>query len=154
MWTAAFLSWIGRPLGGHGLGAPLQLGSDFRFAMKTQYHNYPIQLLHNTGLIGFVLVTMSVGLWVSRVRETTRRTRSLDHKVVRGAMFVFLTVLFFYGLYGHSLSYPPVAILSVFCVAILSLPESPDVSNRRVHDVFDEATLPLGETSLLLERMS
>jgi O-antigen ligase len=118
IWTAALADWQSKPFLGHGLGASVNAFSA-GWVTKVQYHNYLIQALHNTGLIGATLI---VGAWILWLRRAIRRVHRLTDpgiKLILACMLVYILNLLFYGLYGHSLSFPPTAQLFWVCVGVL-----------------------------------
>ena len=124
IWRAALESWVERPFIGYGLGAEVNAYAS-GWITKVQYHNYLIQALHNTGLIGFVLIIGGWSVWLSRSLRKVLYVRGIDEKIMLASMLVYVLGILFYGLYGHSLSYPPNAQLFWLCIGFLTVVRSP-----------------------------
>jgi len=128
IWRAAVESWTEHPLVGYGLGAEVEAYSK-GWVTKVQFHSYLIQAMHNTGLIGLLLIIGGWSVWSLRSLKKVFLVQNIDDKMVLGSMLVFVFGIFFYGLYGHSLSYPPIALFFWLCVGFLSVVRCP-VQNR------------------------
>jgi len=118
IWRSALESWTQRPFVGFGLGSEVEAYST-GWVTKVQFHSYVIQALHHTGLIGLLLIA---GGWITWLLRTTRKVfavRDVNEKIVLGAMLVYVFGIFFYGLYGHSLTYPPSTQFFWLCVGFL-----------------------------------
>jgi len=118
IWRAALESWLQRPLVGYGLGAEIEAYSS-GWITKTQFHSYVVQALHNTGLIGLLLILGGWSVWLRSSLKKVLVVRDVEEKIVLGSMLVYVFGIFFYGLYGHSLSYPPSAQFFWLCVGFL-----------------------------------
>jgi O-antigen ligase len=80
IWRAAIDSWVERPLLGYGLGAEVEAFAS-GWISKVQYHSYLIQALHNTGLIGFVLIVGGWTLWILRTLRKVFSVVDIDEKI-------------------------------------------------------------------------
>lgn len=118
IWSAALASWTDRPWFGHGLGASVE-GLATGWFVKTQFHNYPVQLLHNTGLVGASIVVGAVSIWLRRVFVRIAAIDDPDARAVPASLYIFVLGMGFFGLYGHSLTYPPSTLLFWMCVGFL-----------------------------------
>lgn len=120
IWKEAVEEWIEKPLLGYGLGATVKVVTT-AFNEKWQYHNYFFQSLHNTGIIGIIMI---LGGWFIFWRRMFRKLLLIVNqydKMMFIATSVFALDIMVYGLYGHSLSYPPVAQFFWMCVGFLSV---------------------------------
>jgi len=124
IWTAAVASWMQRPLLGYGLGAPLEAYAS-GWVVKTQFHNYILQTLHNCGAIGFAVIFASSLYWLRGRFHAIHSIYAMREKMLAVSMLVGVLGVLFYGLYGHSLSFPPAAQFFWFCVGYLSLLKPP-----------------------------
>jgi len=118
IWRAALESWAQRPVVGYGLGSEVEAYSK-GWVAKVQFHSYPVQALHHTGLIGLLLIAGGWATWLLRTTRKVFLVHDVEEKMVLGAMLVYVFGIFFYGLYGHSLSYPPSAQFFWLCVGFL-----------------------------------
>lgn len=130
IWRAAIDSWVDRPLIGYGLGAEVEAFAS-GWITKVQYHSYLVQALHNTGLIGFVVILAGWATWISRTLRRVFLVTDIDKKIVLASMLVYVFGLLFNGLYGHSFSFPPSTQLFWLCVGLLTVQSSPML--RRDH---------------------
>ncbi len=124
VWRAALESWLQRPLIGHGLGAEVEAYSK-GWVTIPQFHNYIVQALHNTGLIGLLLIAGGWLRWLLRSLKKVYLIRDINEKVVLASMLVYVFGVLFYGLYGHSLSYPPSTQFFWLCVGFLCVLRRP-----------------------------
>lgn len=118
IWQAAIESWTERPVFGYGLGAEVEAYSK-GWVTKVQFHSYLIQATHNTGLIGLSLIAGGWSVWLIRSFRKVFLVQNIEDKIMLGSMLVYVLGIFFYGLYGHSLSYPPNALFFWLCVGFL-----------------------------------
>jgi O-antigen ligase len=119
IWRAALESWTQKPIFGHGLGADIEAYSS-GWVTKVQFHNYVVQCLHNTGIIGLLLIAGGWSVWLFRSIQKVNVVHDVGEKIVLGSILVYTLGIFFFGLYGHSLSYPPTTQLFWLCVGFLS----------------------------------
>lgn len=131
IWRAAIDSWSQRPLLGHGLGAEVEAYSK-GWVTKVQYHNYLVQALHNTGIVGFALIVGGWFVWLRKTLRKIKHCRSDDDRTLLGSMLIFVLGILFYGLYGHSLTYPPSTLLFWLFVALLSVVRPSRLPGKRV----------------------
>jgi hypothetical protein len=124
IWSAAIESWAYRPIIGYGLGAELEAFAS-GWITKVQYHSYPVQALHNTGLIGFVLIFGGWTVWIVRTLRKVLLVVDIDKKIVLASMLIYVFGLLFNGLYGHSFSSPPSTQLFWLFVGLLTVQSSP-----------------------------
>ena len=118
IWIAAIDDWKARPLFGYGLGSSIEAYSS-GWVRVTQFHNYFIQALHNTGAIGLMLLLGSWCVWVKTSIRDASAICSVDDRIVRACLLTYVFCIFFYGLYGHPLSYPPSSQLFWLCIGFL-----------------------------------
>ncbi len=118
IWRAALESWAQHPIVGYGLGSKVEAYSS-GWVAKVQFHSYPVQTLHHTGLIGLLLIAGGWSTWLLRTTRKVFLVHDVEEKIVLGAMLVYVFGIFFYGLYGHSLSYPPSTQFFWLCVGFL-----------------------------------
>lgn len=124
IWRAAVETWAQRPLLGYGLGAELEAYSS-GWVTKVQYHNYLVQALHNTGLIGMLLIAGGWSVWLLHSLRKVFLVRDVDEKIVLASMLAYIFGILFYGLYGHSFSYPPSTQFFWLCVGFLCVLRRP-----------------------------
>jgi O-antigen ligase len=130
IWRVALESWSQRPLFGYGLGAELEAYSK-GWVVKTQFHSYLVQALHNTGLVGLFLICSGWLVWTLRSLRRVYRVGDMDEKIILGSMLVYVFGIAFYGMFGHSLSYPPSTQFFWLCIGFLSVRRRP--RSLRVH---------------------
>lgn len=120
VWSAAIEAWKHKPLFGYGLGSTISaFAPGSGWLVKVQFHNYLIQALHNTGLVGTIV---AVGAWLVWLRATVGFVRKIEigrEQLIPACMLIYVIGVFFYGLYGHSLSHPPAAQMFWLCVGFL-----------------------------------
>ena len=119
IWRASVNLWSEKPLLGHGLGKTVRLYSS-GWQEKSQLHNYFFQTLQNTGFLGIAIIFVSLIYWLMKVYPKLKRIRNPYEKIVLYGMVIFILTVMFNGLYGHSLSYPPISILFWVCIGFLS----------------------------------
>lgn len=124
IWRAALESWLEHPLVGHGLGAEVEAYSR-GWVTITQFHSYVVQALHNTGLIGSMLIIGGWSVWLRRSIRKIYLVRDVDNKIVLGSMLVYTFGILFYGFYGHSFSFPPTSQFFWLCVGFLCVLREP-----------------------------
>jgi len=124
IWRAAIESWVERPILGYGLGAEVQAYSS-GWVNKVQFHSYLIQGLHNTGLLGLATIVGGWSIWLLRTLRRVALVSDVHDKILLAAMLAYVFGIFFFGLYGHSLSYPPSAQLFWLCVGALCAVRAP-----------------------------
>lgn len=129
IWTAAWLDWQDKPLFGHGLGASVKAFSA-GWVTKVQYHNYLVQALHNTGLVGTVLIVGAWTVWLRRILRHVGDVTATGPKLILACLLVYVINVLFYGLYGHSLSFPPTAQLFWVCVGVLCVVRAEEKNTR------------------------
>ena len=119
IWKESLNLWLERPLTGHGLGKTVKVYSA-GWVEKSQLHNYFLQMLQNIGLIGMLIVVSCFGYWLMRIFTKIKMTYHIKEKIVMYSLSIFIMTVLFNGLYGHSLSYPPISILFWVCIGFLS----------------------------------
>lgn len=124
IWQAAIQSWLQRPIIGYGLGAPVEAYAS-GWTIKTQFHNYLVQGLHNCGLVGFGVIFGGWFVWLRKSLRIIYSITEMEHKIVLAALFAYVLGVFFYGLYGHPLSLPPNAQLFWLAIGVLSVTRDP-----------------------------
>ena len=120
IWAAALESWEEKPILGHGLGAIVRAFSS-GWVEKWQYHNYFFQILNSMGLMGTVFICAILVMWFHRILRRLAFVEEIQQKIVFASMIVFVLNILFFGLYGHSLSYPPSSQMFWLCVGFLSV---------------------------------
>lgn len=131
MWKAAIESWLNRPLLGHGLGAEIEAYSK-GWVTATQFHNYTIQALHNTGLVGLALIASGWTTWLFRTFRKVSSVADLDDRIVMGSMLAYVCGLLFFGMYGHAFSYSPSTQFFWICVGLLCVPRQSSTMQYRL----------------------
>lgn len=120
IWKAALVGWTERPWLGHGLGSTVAAYGT-GWLTKTQFHNYILQALHNTGTVGVLLMVSAWFVWFRRTLGAIGSIADARARALPATMLIYVFGLFVYGLYGHSLSYPPSAQLFWLCIGFLSV---------------------------------
>jgi O-antigen ligase len=118
MWIAVLDSWKHKPFLGHGLGSTV-IFYHTGWIVTWKFHNYFFQSLHNTGLVGIVLIIGGWFVWWRRTLGKLRLVQDIYNKIVFVSMAVFVLSVMFLGLFGHSLSYSPVALFFWLCIGVL-----------------------------------
>lgn len=126
IWTNAIKSWKESPIIGNGLGTPVfHPQNDI-----AQLHNYPLQALNDTGLLGFGILAICWFFWFKGVIGRLRQIPWNHTKLVYASLLSFVLGCFFYGIYGLPMIEMTVAQLFWLSIAFLS---SFDPSNKLVN---------------------
>lgn len=131
IWEASVSLWLQKPLFGHGSGKTVKAYSS-GWKEKSQLHNYFFQFLQNTGLFGILLIITCWIVWWRRILPKIKSVVCLQSQLILSAMVVFLFTIMFYGLFGHPLSYPPIANLFWVCTGFLST-----ITQRKQHLLYN-----------------
>lgn len=132
MWKASINLWSEQPFCGHGLGKTIRVFSS-GWSEKSQLHNYFLQTLQNTGVLGVTAIFVSLTYWWLKIYPKIKRIQNTYEKIVLYGMVIFILTILFNGLYGHSLSYTPIGILFWVCIGLLS-----SLSFREKHQKYIE----------------
>ena len=111
MWADCLGIWTEHPVLGTGLGHRLYgMGEDgIPFALPV--HNLYIQILMETGLMGFLTLILAVGGWFHRASKTLTWETSSDRLWPRLVIITWVATMLFSVLYGESLTIMPVAFI-------------------------------------------
>ena len=132
MWKASINLWSEQPFWGHGLGKTIRVFSS-GWSEKSQLHNYFLQTLQNTGVLGVTAIFVSLTYWWLKIYHKIKRIQNTYERIVLWGMVLFILTILFNGLYGHSLSYTPIGILFWVCIGLLS-----SLSLREKHQKYIE----------------
>jgi len=127
-WKASVAEFLNKPVSGYGLGAVIKAYSHGEKEMW-HIHNYFFQSLHNTGLIGILLILGGWYFWCNKILRKLLAIHDCHNKILLASMLVFVANLMFYGLYAQALSYPPVSIFFWLCIGVLSASKKSNSSN-------------------------
>lgn len=119
IWKSVIISWTERPLIGYGLGAEVEAYSS-GWVRKTQFHNYVVQGLHNTGALGLSVIVTGWFTWFRRTLRNVKSSSEGREQLVQASMLIFMLGLLFFGLFGHSFSFPSVTLLFWVFAGLLS----------------------------------
>lgn len=122
IWGNAIDLWKESPFFGHGLGKEVpSRGSDVIY----QIHNYYLQALMNTGIIGFLLLSTAWIIWFRRVFKSLKNLDWNKEKTIYSALLTYIFAYFFYALYGLPMVFSSAAYFFWISVAFLSLMNKP-----------------------------
>ena len=111
MWVRCLRIWTKNPVFGTGLGRRLYGTGESGIPFALPIHNLLIQILMETGLIGFLTLILAVGGWLRRSFKTlTWETRS-DRLWPRLAIITWIVTILFTTLYGEALTIMPLAFI-------------------------------------------
>jgi O-antigen ligase len=122
IWGNAIDLWKESPIVGHGLGIAV---TSRGFEVIYQIHNYYLQALMNTGLIGFLLISSAWIIWFRRVFKSLKTLDWNKEKTIYCALLTYIFAYFFYALYGLPMVFSSAAYFFWIAVAFLSLLNKP-----------------------------
>jgi O-antigen ligase len=122
IWGNAIDLWKESPIFGHGLGIAVPSRG---FDVIYQIHNYYLQALMNTGLIGFLLISSAWIIWFRRVFKSLKTLDWNKEKTIYCALLTYIFAYFFYALYGLPMVFSSAAYFFWIAVAFLSLLNKP-----------------------------
>lgn len=117
LWTNAIELWKSRPLLGNGLGTAVPI----RTETLAQIHNYYIQALMDTGLLGTGILALSWIVWFRRVTATLRSSDWNYTKIIYTALLTFVAGNFVFAIYGLPLIYLGAAHFFWVSIALLTV---------------------------------
>lgn len=122
MWVDCLKIWSKNPVLGVGLGRRLYGTGEDGIPFALPVHNLSIQLLMETGLVGFVIFIMAARGVLRRSFSTLKWEPASDRLWPRLAIITWVTTILFSTLYGESLTIMPVAftfwmLLALECAA-------------------------------------
>ncbi|HDY75193.1 MAG TPA: hypothetical protein ENH49_01580 [Candidatus Marinimicrobia bacterium] len=111
MWVHCLKMWTKNPILGRGLGIRLYGVGEDGIPFALPIHNLLIQILMETGLIGFLTLILAVGGWLRRSFKTlTWETRS-DRLWPRLVIITWVATMLFSTLFGEPLTVMPIAFI-------------------------------------------
>lgn len=111
MWADCLKIWTEHPVFGTGLGRRLYGTDESGIPFALPIHNLLIQILMETGLIGFLILILTVGGWLNRSFKTlTWETRS-DRLWPRLVIITWVATMLFSALFGEPLTVMPIAFI-------------------------------------------
>lgn len=117
LWTNAIELWKTRPILGNGLGTAVPI----RTETLAQIHNYYIQALMDTGIVGTGILTMSWIVWFRRVTSTLRSLEWNYTKILYTALLSYVASNFVFAIYGLPLIYLGAAQFFWVAIALLTV---------------------------------
>ena len=117
MWVASIKLWTEKPILGHGFGRTVEFFSA-GWKEKNQVHNYPLQLLQNTGGLGLFVLGFSWYFLFKSMLSSVLNEGSNELQLLCFAMCIYVFITFIFGLFGHPFSFPPLALLFWLCVCV------------------------------------
>jgi O-antigen ligase len=117
LWTNAIELWKSRPFLGNGLGTAVPI----RDETLAHIHNYYIQALMDTGLLGFGILTVSWIVWFRRITATLRTSDWNYTKIIYTALLAFVAGNFVFAIYGLPLTYLGAAHFFWVAIALLTV---------------------------------
>lgn len=117
LWTNAIELWKARPILGNGLGTAVPI----RTETLAQIHNYYIQALMDTGLLGVSILTISWVVWYRRVTVVLRSSEWNYLKIIYTALLTFVAGNFVFAIYGLPLTYLGAAHFFWVAIALLTV---------------------------------
>ena len=135
LWTAAATMFADRPLLGHGWGAYGNLLSSYRAEptgfMYLHAHNEYLEVAADAGVVGLVLLTMFLALFVRRLVIALLTPMSEEaHAVVIG-LGIAMTSIFIHSIADFGLRVPGIAFTFATVTALfLRVTATPDIFER------------------------
>jgi hypothetical protein len=121
IWGNAIKLWKEKPIFGNGMGTAVPIRNETIY----QIHNYYLQALMDTGLVGLSVLAICWLLWYLRVFRTIRLYTWNKEKTIYASLLTFVVAIFFYALYGLPLVYLSVAQFFWVLVALLTVMPAP-----------------------------
>lgn len=101
IWTNAYKKWQEKPIFGNGMGTSVAK----RDETIAQIHNYYLQALMDTGLVGLSILILCWYIWYRRVFRTIRSYEWDKKKTIYASMLSVVVAYFFYATYGLPMVY-------------------------------------------------
>lgn len=117
IWGNALKIWQENWIFGAGMGTAVRIRNE----TLAQIHNYPLQALMDTGLLGFSLLLVSWWTWYKRVFRTLSTYQWEKEKTIYASLLAYIVAFFIYGLYGLPMIYLGAAHFFWICVALLTV---------------------------------
>lgn len=124
LWTNAIELWRSRPILGNGLGTAVPI----RTETLAQIHNYYIQALMDTGLLGTGILSISWIVWFRRITATLRSYEWTYTKIIYTALLTFVAGNFVFAIYGLPLTYLGAAHFFWVAIALLTVLREDDLT--------------------------
>ena len=104
IWKEALVRWTKKPVLGEGLGAAHLVSTYERGIWWVPTHNYALQMLMQTGIIGFLLIFVVMMSWMVRAVKTLKYEVDPHLFWVRMALTSYIVALLITCLFGYYLA--------------------------------------------------
>lgn len=117
IWGNALKLWAESPIIGNGMGTAVPIRSEF----IAQIHNYYLQALMDTGLIGILALVVSWGMWYKRVFKTLATYTWDKEKTIYASLLAYVIAMFIYALYGLPMVHLGASHFFWVCIGLLTV---------------------------------
>jgi O-antigen ligase len=127
IWGNALKIWAEYPIFGSGLGTAVPIRNE----SLAQIHNYYLQALMDTGLVGTITLAACWFVWYKRVFRTLATYSWDKEKTIYASLLAYIVAFFIYAIYGLPMIYLAASHFFWVCIGLLSVfrpreSESPD----------------------------
>lgn len=126
IWGNAYKLWKEKPIFGNGMGTSVAK----RDETIAQIHNYYLQALMDTGLVGLTILIFCWYFWYRRVFQTIRQYPWNKEKTVYASLLTVVIAYFFYATYGLPMVYLGAAHFFWVVIALLTVMPQHDSSTN------------------------
>ena len=117
IWQDALSRWTQKPIFGEGLGAAYLSSTYDRGPVWVPFHNYALQMLVQTGIVGFLIISFVLFSWVLRAFKTIKFETDATVFWVRLGFFSYIVALLVTCLFGYYLAARSVAYMFWLLIA-------------------------------------
>lgn len=117
IWGNALKLWAESPIIGNGLGTAVPIRNEF----IAQIHNYYLQALMDTGLLGTITLVVCWGMWYKRVFKTLATYTWDKEKTIYASLLAYIIAFFIYAIYGLPMVYLAASHFFWICIGLLTV---------------------------------
>jgi O-antigen ligase len=130
IWGNALELWAQSPIIGNGLGTAVPIRNEF----IAQIHNYYLQALMDTGLLGTITLVVCWWLWYKRVFKTLATYAWDKEKTIYASLLAYIISFFIYAIYGLPMVYLAASHFFWICIGLLTVfrPKDPKVEDSDI----------------------
>ena len=118
IWRESLVRWTQKPVFGEGLGAAHVTRTYKEGLRSVPVHNFVIQMLMQTGLVGFSIVFISMLLWLIRAVRTLKYESDPEFFWVRLGMVSYVVALMVTCLFGYYIAARCISFTLWFVIAL------------------------------------
>jgi hypothetical protein len=126
IWGNAIKLWKEKPIFGNGMGTAVPI----RQETIAQIHNYYLQALMDTGLVGLLILIVCWFRWYRNVFRTIRLYPWDKEKTIYASLLTVVVAYFFYAVYGLPMVYLGASHFFWVVVALLTVMPEPESSTN------------------------